>query len=103
MICPQLEDFGLTAIEAQACGTPVIAYGQGAFSETVIDSQTGLLFAEQSVSSLIQSLKIFPKNNFSAALCRQNAQRFSQEYFMVDFDKIVKDLWQQHQKTTTIW
>ncbi|MCL4383916.1 glycosyltransferase [Patescibacteria group bacterium] len=103
LICPQLEDFGYTALEAQACGKPVIAYQRGGFSETIIDGRTGLLFPEQSVSSLIQALKIFPKNKFSPDSCRQNAHRFSRQRFMVDFFKSLKNIWQQYQKTTISW
>lgn len=102
LICPQLEDYGYVALEAQACGKPVIAYGKGGFSETVIDGKTGLLFPEQSVSSLTQALKIFPKNNFSASDCRANASRFSRTKFMLNFKRIIHSLWQKKQPNTTL-
>ena len=46
------EDFGIVPIEAQACGTPVIAYGKGGALETILDKKTGLFFKEQTVSSI---------------------------------------------------
>jgi glycosyltransferase involved in cell wall biosynthesis len=48
LICPQIEDFGLTPIEAQACGKPVIAFNQGGLTETVIDGKTGISLNQQS-------------------------------------------------------
>ena len=49
-ILPGEEDFGITALEAQACGTPVVAYGRGGARETVIDGKTGLFFYELKTS-----------------------------------------------------
>src|SRR5208282_5117477 len=47
------EDFGITPVEAQACGTPVIAYGRGGVTETIIDGKTGILFPVQTAESLL--------------------------------------------------
>ncbi|PAD22645.1 glycosyltransferase family 4 protein [Terribacillus saccharophilus] len=84
------EDFGITPVEAQACGTPVIAYGKGGALETVRnidkDSPTGILFEKQTVNSVIDAVNRFEKNQqlFTSANCRENAMRFSPENFRND-------------------
>ena len=76
------EDFGITPVEAQACGTPVIAYGKGGALETVKDNETGMFFLEQNVKSIIEAVKRFEKIEYiTAKLCRLNAERFSIESF----------------------
>jgi len=93
LICPQHEDFGLTAIEAMACGRPVIAYAKGGFLETIIPHQTGLLFPHQNVQTLISTLKKFNPTDFNSKICRYQAQKFSQKSFMLNFKKTVNKLW----------
>ena len=79
LIFPQVEDFGLTAIEAQACGLPVVARRDGGALETVIEGATGRFFGEPTVASLLQAIKACPKD--AARACRENAARFSPERF----------------------
>ncbi|MEI2401375.1 glycosyltransferase family 4 protein [Niallia taxi] len=86
------EDFGITPVEAQACGTPVIAFGKGGALETVngfglSENPTGLFFYEQSADSIINAVKEFEEqyiyfNNPDA--CRENALRFSPERFQTE-------------------
>jgi len=90
------EDFGITVVEAQACGAPVIAYGKGGALETVIglDSglhPTGVFFQHQDVPSLLSAVDHFEQNEdlFEPEACRANALRFSQERFRDEFGRFV--------------
>jgi len=90
LIFPQLEDFGIVAVEAQACGTTVVAYAKGGAKDTVIDGSTGALFDEQTVESLIRAIERCPKH--SALACRENAERFSEERFKDQISSVVREL-----------
>lgn len=81
------EDFGITPVEAMACGTPVVAYGRGGACETVKDGITGLFFREQSVESLCEAVKRFDgiSSTMDPAAIRQHAQLFSIERFRSEF------------------
>lgn len=92
LICPQHEDFGLTPIEAMACGRPVIALNQGGFKETIKNKKTGLLFPHQTTATLVSALKKFNSKNFKPEICRRQAQKFSQKSFMLNFKKLVNSL-----------
>nr|WP_263324274.1 glycosyltransferase family 4 protein [Neobacillus sp. Marseille-Q6967] len=89
------EDFGITPVEAQACGTPVIAYGKGGALETVISKDTnptGIHFYEQTADSIIDAVNQFEKNqqNFKPENCRQNALKFSEERFKEEIKALVE-------------
>jgi glycosyltransferase involved in cell wall biosynthesis len=73
------EDFGISVVEAQACGTPVIAFGRGG----ALDRPTGVFFGEQTSESLLEAVSRFEHNShlFDARQCRKNAERFSSENF----------------------
>jgi glycosyltransferase involved in cell wall biosynthesis len=82
------EDFGITLVEAQACGTPVIAFGEGGAAEIVKDGETGVLFGEQNTESLLKAVSDFELNfepNYSPKLVRENSERFNRE--VLDFIK----------------
>ena len=75
---PGEEDFGLTPLEAQACGTPVLAYNAGGATETVIAEKTGLFFNQQSIPSLQQTLDRFETSTLlSPAEIRTHALHFT--------------------------
>lgn len=75
------EDFGIIPVEAQACGTPVIAYNKGGVRETVINRKTGLLFNHQTEKSIIDAISEFETLELDPVTIRQNAMRFSKERF----------------------
>ena len=81
LIMPQIEDFGIVSVEAQAYGVPVIAFNRGGASDTVIDRKTGLLFNRQTVSSLMQAVKKFDKMHFNERILKANAKKFSFKIF----------------------
>lgn len=81
LIFPGEEDFGIVPIEAQASGRPVIAYAGGGALDTVQDEVTGVLFAEQSVESLIDALQRFQRLSFDPSVLRENALRFDVSIF----------------------
>ena len=72
-----IEDFGIAPIEAQACGTPVIAYGYGGVLETIRENTTGIFFSELTPESLEKSINKFETLSFNPHLIRENAERFS--------------------------
>ena len=76
------EDFGITPVEAQACGTPVIAFGKGGVLDTIRNKETGLFFTEQRIEDIIQTVIQFESINFIHPMkCRYNAERFGIEQF----------------------
>ncbi|EIV7877754.1 TPA: glycosyltransferase family 4 protein, partial [Escherichia coli] len=87
------EDFGITPVEAQACGTPVVAFGKGGSLETVrpygVDKPTGVFFDEQSVPSLVKAINFFDtvSDKIEPQDCRENAMRFSVEIFKNNLSK----------------
>lgn len=83
------EDFGLTAVEAQACGIPVVSYALSGVAEIVIDGKTGVIFPEQSKVSLVQALQNFVKIKFNPKEIRKNALRFEQKIFETEMKKAV--------------
>ena len=87
------EDFGIVLVEAQACGTPVIAYGRGGAREIVADGLTGMLFAEQTEEALIHAVEAFERLKFDAAQMRANAERFSTAVFRRAFAEAVETEW----------
>ena len=96
-IFPPEEDFGITPVEAQAAGAPVIAYAKGGQAETVIDGETGFIFTQQTVESLVHSVKRLQASvdQFEADRLRKNAERFSESRFQTQFGDFVNDAWTQ--------
>jgi glycosyltransferase involved in cell wall biosynthesis len=89
-IYPQEEDFGITAVEVQAAGCPVIAYKAGGVLDTVVDGKTGIFFKEQSEGSLIKAIERFKRLSFRKDALVANAKVFSKEKFQKKFLDFVK-------------
>ena len=86
-----VEDFGVTAVEAMAAGTPVIAYKKGGPQDYVVPNKTGLLFEKQTVNSLVKTLQGFNPNRFDA----QKIADFSENFSADNFAKHIKDFIEQ--------
>lgn len=88
------EDFGIATVEAQACGTPVIAFGKGGARDILVASPapeaTGLFFEEQSEDAIIAAVERFEAHAFLPQDCRRNAGRFSREAFRVAMRGVVQ-------------
>jgi glycosyltransferase involved in cell wall biosynthesis len=84
------EDFGITPVEAQGQGTPVIAFNGGGYKETVIDGKTGVLFDEYSTDGLLSAIKRFENMRLSSKDCINQAQKFSKERFKKEIKEFVE-------------
>lgn len=90
-IMPQEEDFGITSLEAQCFGTPVIAFGKGGSLDTVLDGKTGVLFNDQTKQSLIDTIKRFDTISFDRRYLITNAKKFAANNFKSSFLKLLSD------------
>lgn len=93
------EDFGITPVEAQACGTPIIAFGKGGALETVVgknaENPTGVFFEEQKIESVVTAVNSFEREQhiYTPENCRLNALKFSTDRFNQEFSKYIEDKW----------
>ena len=87
------EDFGITPVEAQACGTPVICLGKGGAKETIADMVTGVHFSEQNLPNLLDAVDKFEKNIeiFEPSKIRLHALKFSKERFEREIKEFVEE------------
>jgi len=86
-----IEDFGITCLEVQACGTPVIAYDFGGYKETVVPGETGVFFRQQSSDSVIDGVNEFVanKSNFNSDVIRENSLSFGEDRFRSQIRELV--------------
>ncbi len=91
LIFPGEEDFGITPVEAQAAGRPVIAYGRGGVTETVIDGLTGVFFYEQTEKALIDAVVKFEQMSFDPQLAVNNARHFGVQHFVSRMRQFITD------------
>lgn len=88
-IMPQDEDFGITSLEAQASGIPVVAFKRGGALDTVIKDKTGVFFDEQNKESLIHAINKLESIKFNKSELRKNAEQFSKDKFKRKFSKLI--------------
>jgi glycosyltransferase involved in cell wall biosynthesis len=91
VLLPGAEDFGMVPVEAQACGTPVVALGAGGARETVIDGVTGVLVEAESADAFAEGLTRVRSLTTAPGTIRENAERFSRTRFLTDFQAAVSD------------
>jgi glycosyltransferase involved in cell wall biosynthesis len=98
-LLPGIEDFGMVPVEAQACGCPVVAFGEGGASETVIDGETGVLVWDRSPEGFADGLERVRAARFDPERLRHHAEAFSRETFLTRFGAFVEDAMTQREAT----
>lgn len=88
---PNEEDFGISAVEAIAAGTPVIAYAKGGALDIVEDGVSGVLFTEQTVNSLVEAIQKSQNIDFRPSILYRKSKRFDGSLFATKISKIIKD------------
>ncbi len=89
LIFPQVEDAGVVPIEAQACGTPIVAFEEGGILDTVEENKTGIFFREQTVDSIKEALDVLDHATFDPNAIRAHAAQFSSKEFKRKLKEIV--------------
>jgi glycosyltransferase involved in cell wall biosynthesis len=97
-IFPGLEDFGITPVQAQAAGRPVIAYGGGGALDTVIPGKTGEHFTEMTVESLMAVMRDFDPSRYGVRALRAHAERFDTAVFNRQISEYIAQAWEQFRK-----
>lgn len=93
LLFPQEEDFGITPLEAAACGKPTIAYKAGGALETVVEGRTGLFFDKQDVDCLINAMLYFSDMVWNPVNIRQHAELFRRNRFLHKIQEEVHNQW----------
>ena len=93
-LMPQVEDFGIAAVEAMALGTPVIAFRSGGATESVQENVSGIFFEKQNANSLIDAIKKFSEteNQFDRGVLARSVEKFSKENFKKNFVDYLKSV-----------
>ena len=89
VLLPGIEDFGMVPVEAQACGCPVVALGEGGAAESVVDGETGVLVHDRSVEAFADGLTRVMALSLDESELRRNALRFSKDAFLEGFQAAV--------------
>lgn len=103
-IFPGLEDFGITPVQAQAAGRPVIAFAGGGALDTVIPGVTGETFDTLSVDSLASVMATFDASRYDPQVIREHALRFDTRLFAQQITTYVESAWEAHQRSLAfVW
>ncbi len=97
LIFPGEEDFGIIPVEAMASGKPVIAFGKGGATETVVEGVTGTFFDEQTVEALKNSVRKFEQMEFDSTVIRTHAETFNREIYREKMDTFIREKWAEWQ------
>jgi glycosyltransferase involved in cell wall biosynthesis len=98
LIQPGEEDFGINVVEAEACGCPVIAYGRGGATETIVDGETGFFFNDLTVESLSCAVDNSRGMRFNGAFMREMVLRFSPARFRIELQQFIQEKLQQSER-----
>ncbi|MFH0851677.1 MAG: glycosyltransferase, partial [Candidatus Peregrinibacteria bacterium] len=90
LLLPQIEDAGVVPLEAQACGTPVVALRRGGVLDTVKEEVTGIFFDGQTVPTLQEALERFERATFDPQIIREHARQFSSARFRERMTAVLK-------------
>ncbi len=99
LIFPQLEDFGITAIEAMASGRPVIAYNKGGALDSITE-ETGIFFTQQTPEHLKKAIEEYQKRKFDSQKIKEHAAQFDEKEFRKKFIDYAKAKWEKWQEKT---
>lgn len=91
VVVPSVEEFGIVAAEAQACGVPVVAAREGAAPEVVIEGETGMLLDDMSAASVNAAVRSAASRAFDVARCRASAARFSEDLFVSAIERVLDE------------
>lgn len=97
-VFPGLEDFGITPVQSQAAGRPVIAFRGGGALDTILEGKTGAFFAEQTVESLTRVLEKFDVAAYNSADCREHALQFDRRIFTAQITDFIDQAWDSFRK-----
>lgn len=95
LLFPQEEDFGITPLEAAACGKPTIALRAGGALETIKEFRTGLFFEEQTSAALVAAMQQFETAYWDPRLIRRHAERFNERLFECRLQRVIEEEWKQ--------
>lgn len=96
---PGEEDFGITPLEAQASGRPVIAYGKGGALETVVEGKTGTFFAEQTKESFKDAIERFNTMTFDKHEIREHAEKFDEEIYKAKIESFINEKYKEFKES----
>jgi glycosyltransferase involved in cell wall biosynthesis len=98
LVFPGKEDFGITPVEVQATGRPVLAFGAGGVSETVVDGVTGVFFSQQASDAICEAVSRLDELKLDPDAIRKHALQFDQEVFRRKIMAFVREKWDQHRQ-----